>query len=200
MDNEPVEVKTVEDFFSESAVVAELKTNSNLNLDFLSANFGITADMLEVYYKFSKFKYECGMYTEAEAMLGHYLSVIQPHSPSHLGALWGRLACRIVQAKWGESLEDLHAVKEAIEIRSISSVDQLRQRAWLMHWGLFVYMNRGSEGVEKLAYLFSEKATPLFTLNLSLQHLIRQFLQCYFGVISICRIIFKRWRICAHGC
>ena len=157
MDNEPVEVKKLDAFFSETAVVAELKTNSNLNVDFLSTNHGITAEMLEIYYKFSKFKYECGMYTDAETMLGHYLSVIQPHSASHLGALWGRLACRIVQARWSESLEDLHAVKEAIEVRSISPIDQLRQRAWLMHWGLFVYMNRGAEGVEKLAFLFSEK-------------------------------------------
>ena len=162
IDNEPGEVKKAAAFFNDIATITELKANSNLNIEFLSAHHGLTSEIIEAYYKFSKFKYECGMYTEAETMLGHYLSVVPVHSSSHLGALWGRLACRIVQAKWTDSLEDLHAVKDAIETRNTSPIDQLRQRAWLMHWALFVYLNRGAEGVEKLAYLYSEKVILIY--------------------------------------
>lgn len=168
IDNEPDDVKIAAKFFSDSGTLAELKSNSNLNIEYVSSNHGITSEVLEAYYKFSKFKYECGMYTNAEDMLGHYLSVTQSHTASHLGALWGRLACRIVQAKWTDSLEDFHAVKEAIEVRSIAPIDQLRQRAWLMHWGLFVYLNRGAEGIEKLADLFSEKVFDLIALPIYL--------------------------------
>jgi len=74
-----------------------------------------------------------------------------------LGALWGRLACRIVQAKWDLSLTDLEKVKEAIEGRHIAPTDQLRQRAWLLHWGLLVYINQ-REGADALTDFFSERA------------------------------------------
>lgn len=156
IDNEPANVKLVAAFFQDTSLVSELKANSNLTIEYLTANHKISSEILESYYKFSKFKYECGMYTDAEDMLGNYLSVAQPHNSSYLGALWGRLACRILQAKWTDSLADLNAVKEAIEIRNISPIDQLRQRAWLMHWGLFVYLNL-RDGVDALADLFSDR-------------------------------------------
>jgi translation initiation factor 3 subunit E len=157
IDNEPESVKLVSAFFQDSLLVSELKANSSLNVDYLAANHGISSESLESYYKFSKFKYECGMYTDAEEMLGHYLSINQPQNSSYSGALWGRLACRILQAKWADSLADLNAVKESIEVRNIAPIDQLRQRAWLMHWALFVLLNQ-RDGVDALADLYSEKA------------------------------------------
>eukprot|EP01038_Epipyxis_sp_PR26KG_P006043 gene6043-8320_t len=157
IDHEPEVVKKITEFFEDKATVSELKASTNLNVEYLSANHGITSEGLEAYYKFTKFKYECGMYIDAEEMLGNYLSVSQPHNSSYLGALWGRLACRILQTKWAEAITDLKEVKEAIDIRNISPIDQLRQRAWLMHWSLFVFWNH-REGVELLADFFSEKA------------------------------------------
>lgn len=156
IDNEPDAVKLVAEFFSDEEAVSELKGSAQLNFDYLAEKKGITADALESYYKFAKFKYECGMYSEAEVMLVHYLSISQSPSPSWLGALWGRLVCRIVQAKWEEALTDLMAVKEAIDARNVSHVDQIRQRAWLLHWGLFVYINQ-REPHELLADFISEK-------------------------------------------
>lgn len=158
IDNEPANVQIVTAFFENTIVVQELKTNSNLTADYLFENHAISGEALESYFKFSKFKYECGMYSDAEDMLGNYLSITQVNSSYTLGALWGRLACRILQAKWADSLADLIAVKDAIEVRHIAPLDQLRQRAWLMHWSLFVYLNRGPEGVDALVDLFSDKA------------------------------------------
>jgi translation initiation factor 3 subunit E len=157
MDNEPEAVKHVAAFFANGNLVEELKaTPSNFTLEYLSANHGITGDALEKYYKFAKFKYECGMYVDAEEMLGNFLSVVQSQNSSVLGALWGRLACRILQAKWELSLSDLAAVKDAVEIRNIAPSDQLRQRAWLLHWGLFVYINQ-REGIDALVDFMTEK-------------------------------------------
>lgn len=157
IDNEPGVVQKVAAFFEDGATVTQLKTDSNLTLDYLAANYDITFYMLESYYKFSKFKYECGMYSDAEEMLGNFLSVTQPSGALYQGALWGRLACRILQAKWADSLVDLNAVKEAIDVRNVNAMDQLKQRAWLMHWGLFVHINQ-RDGVEGLADFYSEKA------------------------------------------
>lgn len=159
IDNEPAAVKLVAEFFADEAAISELKSTGQLNGDHLAAHKGITPDALEQYYKFAKFKYECGMYSDAETMLVHYLSISQRDvpGPSLLGALWGRLVCRIVQAKWEEALHDLMAVKEAVDARgTMSHVDQIRQRAWLLHWGLFVYINQ-REPHELLADFFSER-------------------------------------------
>jgi len=156
IDNEPEAVKLVAEFFRDETLISDLKANANLTVDYIASHHGITADVLEAYYKFSKFKYECGIYSEAEEMLCNYLSISQSPSPSWQGALWGRLVCRILQAKWEDSLADLVAVKEVIDARSVSHVDQIRQRAWLLHWGLFVYMNQ-RDSHELLADFFSEK-------------------------------------------
>mmetsp|Transcript_16771 Transcript_16771/g.25199 ORF Transcript_16771/g.25199 Transcript_16771/m.25199 type:complete len:475 (+) Transcript_16771:67-1491(+) len=156
MDNESDAVKLCSEFFNNEELVESLKSGDNLTIEYVSAHHGITVAVLEEYYKFSKFKYDCGMYTDAEDMLGNYLSIVQSQTSTVLGALWGRLACRILQAKWDDSLTDLHAIKEAIESRSIAPMDQLRQRAWLMHWALFVFLNQ-RDGTDALYEFFSEK-------------------------------------------
>lgn len=160
IDHEPADVTLVSAFFANKEQVAELTAKNSLTLDSLSSKHQISAEALDAYYKFSKFKYECGMYTEVEEMLCNYLSVPQPTgSASYTGALWGRLACHILQAKWSETVADLLAVKEAIEVRNAAHLDQLRQRAWLMHWGLFMLLSqRDQVGAEALADLFSDKA------------------------------------------
>jgi translation initiation factor 3 subunit E len=160
IDNAPEDVKKCEDFFSNEEVIADLKANANLNIDYVSANHDISLKMLEEYYKYGKFKYDCGLYAEAYLMLGNFLSVHQSQSVSVLGALWGRLACRILQGllqdQWDESIQDLNAVKDVIESRSIPAVDQLNHRAWLMHWGLFIFLNL-KNGCDLLLDFFSEK-------------------------------------------
>lgn len=160
IDNETEAVVKCEEFFSNAELIAELKTGANLTMDFIAANHGISVTILEEYYKYGKFKYDCGMYADAYVMLGNFLSVTQAQTASVLGALWGRLACRILQGllqdKWDESIQDLNAVKDAIESRSIPPVDQLNQRAWLLHWGLFIFLNQPN-GCDLLFDFFSEK-------------------------------------------
>lgn len=157
IDNEPDDVKLVTLFFSKTENIDELRSSSTLNTDILTVKHGITLETLETYYKYAKFKYECGIYQEVEEMLGNFLSVVQPgQSSSLLPARWGRLACRILQAKWDLAAQDLAVIKEAIDVRNVTAVDQLKQRAWLLHWALFVLVNQ-REGVDALADFFSEK-------------------------------------------
>lgn len=159
LDHVPEDVQKVHDFFGNTALIEELKKSpGNFSLEVLSAApHNITAQALENYYKRSKFEFECGNYADAELKLGNYLKVNQPQSSSKLGALWGRLACRILTTKWSDALLDLSAVKEGIEVRGVTPTDQLRQRAWLLHWSLFVLINQ-PDGPDKIAEFFSEKA------------------------------------------
>lgn len=173
LDHEPELVKKVSAFFQNVELVAQLRAASTFTLEFVGAQHGITVEALQTYYAFAKTKYECGMYIEAEEMLANVLSLSSPAASSsaaaslsssqaqslaacHQGALWGKLACRILQAKWEDSVNDLQAVKESIEVRNVPPSDQLRQRAWLMHWSLFVYLNQ-KDGMEALVDLFSER-------------------------------------------
>jgi translation initiation factor 3 subunit E len=157
LDHEPEAVRQVSAFFGNADMISDLKMAANLSLEYVTANCGITWEMLEAYYKFSKFKYECGIYDEAEKMLGNFLSLTQPQSnPAVMGALWGRLNCRILQANWDSSLQDLQAVKECVDNRGTNSLDQIRLRGWLLHAGLFVHLNQ-REGFDSLIDFYYEK-------------------------------------------
>lgn len=170
IDHPPEDVQLVARFFANKDLISELKAKNSFHLEHLAKHYQITAESLDSYYRYAKFQYECGMYKESEDMLFNHLSIVggqassasstmmTTSSSSDHGALWGRLACRILNAKWADVFTDLQAVKEAIEVRNSSHVDQLRQRAWLMHWGLFLLLSpRDQIGAESLADLFSEK-------------------------------------------
>eukprot|EP00605_Chrysophyceae_sp_TOSAG23-4_P000296 GSChrysophyteH1.ASY1.ANO1.341.1 assembled CDS len=154
-DEESEDVAKVRQFFN-TAPIAELKQGNNMTLEYLAANYSISPEQLQKFYLRSKFEYECGQYSQAEAMLNQYLSVSQPPSGLWLGALWGRLACHMLTSKWEDTFADFQSIKDIIDNKNIPPEDQIRQRAWLLHWALFVHTNR-ADGVDNLADLFSER-------------------------------------------
>lgn len=142
IDNPSPEVLKVSEFFKNDSVVADLKSADKLNLETLSTKYNISSDDLALYFQNAKFHYECGTYAEAGTMISNYLLVSQPTSPTTVSALWGRLACHIVQGFWEPSKDDLRALKEVIEVRNTTPMEQLRQRAWILHWSLFVHFTQ----------------------------------------------------------
>lgn len=155
-DSEPEDIKVVVEFFKNESLVNELKSSNDLKIENLAANHNISTDALEKYYKRGKFEYECGQYNEAGVILGNFLAIQQDFSPSVLGALWGQLACHILTSKVEKISKCFSSIKEIVEKKIVAPVDQIRQRAWLLHWGLFVHTNR-SDGVDALADLFSKE-------------------------------------------
>lgn len=59
--------------------------------------------------------------------------------------------------QWQTALADFQALKDSIDFRFSHAVDQTRQRAWLLHWGLFVFFNQKDHNVEGLLDLFSDR-------------------------------------------
>jgi len=78
LDNVPDAVTKVTEFFADEETVKTLKEEHTLTLEYLTANKNITSVDLEAYYAFAKFRFECGLYGDAETMLDNYLSVQQP--------------------------------------------------------------------------------------------------------------------------
>jgi PCI domain len=92
--------------------------------------------------------------------------------------LWGRLACEILVEDWVNATVAVEAVKTALEILAqngtITPLEGLQQRTWLLHWSLFVYWNDRSAkgGLETLVELFhSERYKQAISTNAP--HLLR---------------------------
>lgn len=126
-------VATITSLFENDELIAQLEASQSLTIEHLTTTYGIRREHLEEFYTFCKFQYDCGMY-EVEKMLQCYINISQGSSAAIMGALWGRLACLILTAKWDKALAAFTAVKEAIESRSVIPSDQLRLRAWILHW------------------------------------------------------------------
>lgn len=64
------------------------------------------------------------------------------NSERNLSALWGKLAAEILLQNWEVALDDLMKLKDIVDANTFAPVlTQLQQRAWLMHWSLFVFFN-----------------------------------------------------------
>jgi translation initiation factor 3 subunit E len=69
-------------------------------------------------------------------------------------------------ADWDHCKEGLKAVKDSFEIRSVNAMDQMRQRSWLMHWGLFVHLNQ-RDGFDALIDFMTERNYIQTTENIT---------------------------------
>lgn len=99
----------------------------------------ITEENVSDLYNWAKFKYECGAYDDAAHLLSCFRELSSDQEQSSL-ALWGKLAAEIVSGNWEDAVKDLALLKEHIDSRvHVSSISQLQQRTWLIHWALFVF-------------------------------------------------------------
>ena len=102
----------------------------------------------------------------------YYLKVVDEKL---LQVLWGRLASEILIQDWEAAAVAVEAVKTALETlannHTLSPLQALQQRTWLLHWSLFVYWNEPT-GLERLVDLFhSERYKQAITTNAP--HLLR---------------------------
>lgn len=158
LDEQEAQLAPVFQFFQQESVINDIiKGGNQLTPEYLAAQHNINAQQLEAFYSLAKFKYECGLYDEAEQMLSKYMLVHQPTNHGKvLSCHWGRLAARILLRNVDAAFKDLTAVKEAIDNRSIAPAEQLHQRSWLLHWSLFVFFNQ-PQGQDNLVDFFTER-------------------------------------------
>jgi len=135
-------------------LVENLKETNNFKLSYLTEQYGITPEALEHLYTFARFQFDCGNYSPASSALVSYRN-LSPNTERCFSALWGKFAAEILMQQWNESTEDLKKLKEAIDNRQAftTTIVQLQQRSWLLHWSLFVFFNTAS-GKNDLIDLF----------------------------------------------
>lgn len=162
------------DLFENENVVAEISKNSNRPeaLRDSLAPYGFKEEMIDTLETCSKFYFQIGQYEEAATFLYNF-RVLSTDADKNFSALWGKLAAEILSEKWAEAEEDLSLLIEYIDGRNnLDALQQLQQRAWLLHWSLFVYFNR-PDGAEKLIELFLTKPDYSNALQTVCPHLLR---------------------------
>jgi translation initiation factor 3 subunit E len=120
------------------------------NINTLEQEFGITKEILDSFFTFGKFQFECGNYDEATKLLTIYRE-IDLNGDHSFDALWGKLVSQILTSAISNSAPGIQAcVQDIVEIqrqldlrdsdplRQPKHLEQLQLRAWLLHWALFV--------------------------------------------------------------
>eukprot|EP01132_Coremiostelium_polycephalum_P005056 gene5056-6294_t len=96
----------------------------------------VTTEMLDSLYKLAKVTFEVGSYGSAKDYLEVFLQLSSDRS-KRLSALWGILESDILSGN-PSAVNDIAPLKELIDSHG-SPIEQLHQRAWLIHRSLFVY-------------------------------------------------------------
>eukprot|EP00271_Cylindrocystis_brebissonii_P008730 TRINITY_DN23211_c0_g1_i1.p1 TRINITY_DN23211_c0_g1~~TRINITY_DN23211_c0_g1_i1.p1 ORF type:complete len:438 (-),score=118.06 TRINITY_DN23211_c0_g1_i1:583-1896(-) len=157
-------------FLQNPEMVSELRQDKQFNLHMLREKYQIGEDQIEALYHFAKFQFECGNYSGAADYLYQYRT-LATNTERQMSALWGKLAAEILMQNWDVAVEELNKLKDIIDSRNSSQLDQLQQRTWLLHWSLFVFYNT-ENGKNNLVDLFFQEKY-LNAIQTNARHLLR---------------------------
>merc|ERR1719233_131242 len=148
----------------------------------LSKDHKFKPEYLDVLYDFAKFQYECGNYSGAAEYLYFHRVLAPPTDKNFMNALWGKLASEILMQNWDTALEDVNRIKEIIDTGGMvggmslggmgNPLQALQQRAWLIHWSLFVFFNH-PKGRDHIIDLFLFQPQYLNTIQTACPHILR---------------------------
>merc|ERR1719495_2350710 len=148
----------------------------------LQKDHAFKPEYLDVLYDFAKFQYECGNYSGAAEYLYFHRVLAPPTDKNFMNALWGKLASEILMQNWDTALEDVNRIKEIIDSGGqvggmslggmANPLQALQQRAWLIHWSLFVFFNH-PKGRDHIIDLFLFQQQYLNTIQTMCPHILR---------------------------
>ncbi|KAJ1919052.1 eukaryotic translation initiation factor 3 subunit E [Mycoemilia scoparia] len=136
-------------------VVSALKQDKNQNMQLLVEKYQCTEEMVRELYNFGFQQFNSGGYGSSADLLFHF-SVLSTDAHLTLSALWGKLASEILLGNWEVAYEDMMRLKDIVDKTNFETpLEQLEQRAWLLHWSLFVFFNHpnGRDGIIDMFFL-----------------------------------------------
>ncbi|KAF6001068.1 eukaryotic translation initiation factor 3 subunit E [Cyanidiococcus yangmingshanensis] len=103
-------------------------------------------DLYDALYEYARFQFDCGNYAESRELLRLYRALARGLDwERDLALRWGALAAEILENHWETALQEMQNLRELIASLSASNtpalnpLQQLQQRTWLLHWGLFIF-------------------------------------------------------------
>lgn len=165
------QAETIVAFLSNESSIRQLKQDKAYNLQLLQDEYQIGPAQIDALHNYAKFQFECGNYSAASEFLYHFRT-LATNSERNLSALWGKLAAEILLQNWEVALDDLMKLKDIVDANTFAPVlTQLQQRAWLMHWSLFVFFNHENGRNAIIDLFFQERY--LNAIQMTSQHLLR---------------------------
>jgi len=169
-------VKILEDDKVSEQIQGTREREGRQLLDFLVKNYDFHPDMLDLLYNYAKFMYECGNYSAPAEYLYYYRILVSPNSKNYLNAMWGKLASEILTQNWDSARNELYKLKAFIDENANEAFESdlvlLQQRAWLIHWSLFVFFNH-PKGRDDIIDLFLNSPNYLQTIQILCPHILR---------------------------
>ncbi|KAJ3703762.1 hypothetical protein LUZ61_007467 [Rhynchospora tenuis] len=107
-------------FLQNAALVQEMRSDKQYNIQMLNERYQIGVDQIEAMYQYAKFQFECGNYSDAAVYIYQYRALCTNPERS-LSALWGKLAAEILMQNWDIVLEELNRLKENIDSKNFAS-------------------------------------------------------------------------------
>jgi translation initiation factor 3 subunit E len=101
-------------FLQNPALVQELRSDKQYNLQMLRDKYQIGTEQIEALYDYAKFQFECGNYSGASDYLYQYRTLCT-NSDRSFSALWGKLAAEVLMQNWDVAVEELNRLKEIID-------------------------------------------------------------------------------------
>lgn len=142
--------------------------------EYLHSHHGVSEDMVQTLYNYAKFQYECGNYSGTAQYLYFVRTLLPSNDKLYMSTLWGKLASEILMQNWDAALDDLNRLREFIDSNAAfnSSLQSLQQRAWFVHWSLFVYFNH-PKGRDLIIDLFLYQTNYLNAIQTVCPHILR---------------------------
>ncbi|BFZ56377.1 eukaryotic translation initiation factor 3 subunit E [Savitreella phatthalungensis] len=166
--------RAVLDVLENPEVKNSLRQDKTQNLAFLRDNHGVTVDQIEALFRLGQFDYQRGNYAGAIDHLYHF-RVLSTDSRLLAQATWGKLAAEILSQNWETALSELTKLREVVDADSSDARLQLQNRAWLLHWSLFLFFNNAAEGANSLQELLDLFLAPAYlnAIQTCAPHLLR---------------------------
>lgn len=167
------QIEPVVNLFEDPEVAEHMKREDQNLFDYLAQNHEFTPAMVDLIYTTAKFKYDCGNYSEAAEYL-YFYRIVAPVDHKYLAsAMWGELSCAILNQNFEAAHKELSRLRDDLEqTTTVSSLMKLQQRAWLIHWSLFVYFNH-QNGPDDIINVFLHQPDYLNAIQTSCPHILR---------------------------
>jgi translation initiation factor 3 subunit E len=133
-------------------------------------NFGVSDAHLEHLFRYAKLTFDCGRYRVSADLL-RVFDELSTDSEKKFWALWGKLAGEILMVTWDDAHRDLARLQQLIDKREADHLEQLQQRTWLIHWGLFIFFN--AHAMHNLVDFLYSQEKILNTIQTNCPHVFR---------------------------
>jgi translation initiation factor 3 subunit E len=146
----------------EPPLLVELRESGNFHVGHLREEYGVTEEHVHSLFVAAKGRYDAGEYRGALAYLALYEELRHPKRDDvPLEVSWGKMAAAMMDDDALEKAdEERMAIADALRRRPatvLSDLQRLQQRAWLLHWSLFILASHHKRKDALLEFYMAEE-------------------------------------------